>query len=97
MANLRKVQPGDPLAIPADTFNAFVDAATDLAARRHNQARAAGPGGADGTVLVRNDSGNPRPQRLPQALILRRQPVEAMRSRRKSFKATYQNPIERGA
>jgi hypothetical protein len=60
MANLRKVQPGDPLAIPADTFNAFVDAAADLAARRHNQARTTGPGGADGTVLVRNDSGGDR-------------------------------------
>ena len=37
---LKKVQPGDPLRIPAETFNTFVDAAADLRARRHDvQAR----------------------------------------------------------
>ena len=37
--HLKKVQPGDPLAIPAATFNAFVDAAQDYRNRQHRQDR----------------------------------------------------------
>lgn len=55
---LRKVNPGDPLSIPAATFNAFVDAA-----RASQRARAIGAAGTSDTlsdqttVLVRNDAG----------------------------------------
>lgn len=35
---LKKVQSGDPLAIPAATFNTFVDAAQDFLRRQDQQA-----------------------------------------------------------
>jgi hypothetical protein len=58
---LRKVKPGDPLAIPAATFNTFVDAARDFLARQHQQAQSGTPSGRHNCiVLVRNDSGADR-------------------------------------
>ncbi len=36
--SLRKVRTGDPLNIPAQAYNAFVDAAVDLRQRQHNAA-----------------------------------------------------------
>ena len=57
---LKTVSPGRPLAIPASTWNAFVEIA-----RAHRAAKAGMSGGAQvepqpaaaGIVLVRNDSG----------------------------------------
>lgn len=37
---MKKVKPGDPLVIPAATFNTFVDTARDLLTRQHQQAQA---------------------------------------------------------
>ena len=55
---LAKVSPGQPLRIPADTFNAFVDAAVAYQATRTSRQA---EGGANlptaGIVTVRNDSG----------------------------------------
>jgi len=58
---LKKVQPGQRMAIPAQTFNTFIDAARDYLGRRQNQ-------GGDplteprqaGVILVRNDTGEDR-------------------------------------
>ena len=33
---MKKVKPGDPMVIPADTFNTFVDAARNDRQRLHN-------------------------------------------------------------
>lgn len=58
---LRKVKPGDPLAIPAATFNTFVDSARDYLQRRHNQGGQATPSGRHNCIIhVRNDSGADR-------------------------------------
>lgn len=55
---LRKVKPGDPLVIPAETFNAFVETAQDLRSRQQNQMRDAQPlTRPSGIVRIRNDSG----------------------------------------
>ena len=55
---LKKVKPGDPLAIPAAMFNTFVDAAKDYLSRQREQGQKATPAGrCGGIVLVRNDSG----------------------------------------
>jgi hypothetical protein len=55
---LAKVSPGQPLRIPADTFNAFVDAAVAYQATRTSRQA---DGGANlptaGVIIVRNDSG----------------------------------------
>ena len=58
MADLRKVKPGDPLKVPAATFNAFVDAAVDFQRRQRDQ------GGGDlrtrsdlGIVAIKNNTG----------------------------------------
>lgn len=58
MAQLRKVAAGQPLQIPAETFNTFVDAAKDWQERQ----RAVSRGGSrelrsPGTTVIRNDSG----------------------------------------
>jgi len=58
---LKKVHPGQPLKIPAAAYNAFVEAAEDLARRRANR----GQGTTDdhrssGMVLVKNISGQAR-------------------------------------
>jgi len=55
---MNKVSSGDPLRIPAETFNTFVDASQDFLNRRHG-VRLPGPAtGYDGTILIRNDSGS---------------------------------------
>lgn len=60
-ASLRKVRPGDPLVIPAASYNAFVDAAFDLRNRQRTTGRDAVPETRQtGIVLVRNDSGADR-------------------------------------
>ena len=58
---LQKVKPGDPLVIPAPTFNTFVDAANDFLARRQDQFQGSRPAARHSKiVLVRNDSGADR-------------------------------------
>ena len=55
---LKKVQPGDPLRIPAATFNTILDAARDFQQRQRSVSHAARPQiRQPGVVLVRNDSG----------------------------------------
>ncbi len=59
MSDLRKVKPGEPLRIPAATFNTFIDAAEDFQRRRHDQS--AGPQAAGrrmDAVPVKNNSGS---------------------------------------
>ena len=59
--NLQKVNPGDPLVIPAVAYNTFVDAARDYLARQQDQAQTRQAGARhSGIVLVRNDSGSDR-------------------------------------
>ena len=58
---LRKVQRGQPLSIPAETFNTFIDAAQDYKSRQHRRE----PSRTTGTlhpdvVLVKNVSGSDR-------------------------------------
>ncbi|MEX2670934.1 MAG: hypothetical protein WD294_02365 [Phycisphaeraceae bacterium] len=58
--DLRKVQPGQPLRIPASTFNTFIDAAREHRARQHTVSVAAGRsvgGHTPSVVPVRNDTG----------------------------------------
>ncbi len=58
---LRKVQSGQPLAIPAAAYNAFVDAALDLRRRTAGIGQESRPSAPQpGVVLVRNDSGADR-------------------------------------
>lgn len=58
---LRKVKSGDPLRIPAATFNTFIDAARDYLGRRQQSTRRDRPAfRQSGIVLVRNDSGSDR-------------------------------------
>ena len=58
---LRKVQAGQPLAIPASAYNAFVDAALDHRHRASRVGREARPAFRQASiVLVRNDSGADR-------------------------------------
>lgn len=55
MPNLKRVAPGEPLSIPASTFNAFIDAAEDFQSRQrgiHRSARREHP--ENGEVLVQN-------------------------------------------
>lgn len=56
--HLKKVQSGDPMVIPAQTFNAFVDAAFDFQRRQRSVKR---EGQAtfqqNGVILVRNNTG----------------------------------------
>ncbi len=61
--DLRKVRTGDPLRIPAPTYNAFVDAAH--LARRIDSDTGAGPalrGPNEHLILVRNESGTDLPR-----------------------------------
>ncbi len=52
---LNKVKSGDPLKIPAATFNTFIDAARDFRARTQNRAQKPEPAvRQSGIVLVRN-------------------------------------------
>ncbi len=58
---LKKVRPGDPLVIPAATFNTFIDAARDFQERQRSTQRDAQRDRLDsGIVLVRNESGADR-------------------------------------
>ena len=58
---MQKVQTGQPLAIPASAYNAFVDAALDYRQRASRVGREARPAFRQASiVLVRNDSGSDR-------------------------------------
>ena len=57
----KKVQRGDPLVIPAATFNTFIDAARDFQQRQRSARRRAQRERQDaGIILVRNESGQDR-------------------------------------
>jgi hypothetical protein len=59
--SFRKVRPGEPLAIPAAAYNAFVDAARESQARRLGQEQGSQQASRQtGIVFVRNDSGEDR-------------------------------------
>lgn len=54
-----KVQPGEPMRIPASTYNSMVDAAQDFQQRRRGVgADPLKPARYEGTVRVRNDTGS---------------------------------------
>jgi hypothetical protein len=56
--NLRKVQSGQQLKIPAEAYNAFIDAARAEKASRHNIALASSPDFPSSTIIkVRNQTG----------------------------------------
>jgi len=58
---MKKVQSGDPLVIPAQAYNAFVDAAKDFQQRTRHVGQQATPGyRSAGIVLVKNESGEDR-------------------------------------
>jgi hypothetical protein len=58
---LKKVKPGDPLKIPASTFNTFIDTARDFRARQQATSQQPRPGvKRDAVVYVRNNSGADR-------------------------------------
>ena len=58
---LKKVKSGDPLRIPAATFNAMIDAARDHQQRRQGREQTSFPAfRQSGIVLARNDSGSDR-------------------------------------
>ena len=58
---MKKVQTGDPLKIPAETFNTFIDTARGFRASQQNVRRQLQPAFRDtDIVLVRNDSGDDR-------------------------------------
>jgi len=58
---LNKVRSGDPLVIPAATYNAFVDVARDHRERQRSATKDGAPDWRQtGIVLVRNDSGADR-------------------------------------
>jgi hypothetical protein len=58
---MQKAKRGDPLVIPAATFNTFIDVARDFQGRQRSTRRAAVHEQRDsGIVLVRNDSGADR-------------------------------------
>ena len=57
----KKVQSGDPLRIPAETFNTFIDAARDFKARRQSRTRESQVEFRQtGIVPVKNNSGADR-------------------------------------
>ena len=57
--DLKKVRRGDPLRIPAATFNAFVDAAADFRKRQQGVSREAIPGVRQATIIpIRNGTGD---------------------------------------
>jgi len=58
---LKKVQSGDPLVVPAQAYNAFIDAAKDFQQRTRHVGQTATPGyRSAGIVLVKNESGAAR-------------------------------------
>jgi len=61
MSNLKKVQPGDTLKIPAQTFNTFIDAARDFRSRQQSTGGRGRPSfQQNGIVLVKNATGGHR-------------------------------------
>jgi len=59
--HMKKVQTGDPLVVPAQAYNAFVDAAKDFQQRTRHVGQQATPGyRCAGIVLVKNESGEDR-------------------------------------
>jgi len=57
--HMKKVQSGNPLVIPAQAYNAFIDAAKDFRQRTQHLGQKAEPSSRQaGIVLVRNDSGS---------------------------------------
>jgi len=59
--HMKKVQSGDPLVIPAQAYNAFVDAAKDFQQRTRHVGQQATPGYRSASiVLVKNESGEDR-------------------------------------
>ena len=60
-STLQKVRRGDPLVIPAGTFNTFVDAARDFQQRQRSAERRTQRDQLDtGIILIRNESGADR-------------------------------------
>ena len=58
---MNKVQPGQPLRIPAETFNAFLDAAPDFRNRQRSVSSESLPAVRQtGIVKVKNASGDDR-------------------------------------
>ena len=57
---LKKVAAGDLLAIPAETFNTFIDMARDYRSRQVGVAQSPQPSRSSGIVLVKNASGADR-------------------------------------
>ncbi len=59
--NFKKVQTGQPLKIPAETFNAFLDAARDFRSRQQSRESQSEPSfRQSGIVKVKNGSGEDR-------------------------------------
>jgi hypothetical protein len=59
--HMKKVQSGDPLVIPAQAYNTFVDAAKDFQQRTRHVGQQATPGYRSASiVLVKNASGEDR-------------------------------------
>jgi len=57
-ASMKKVTSGEPLRIPAETFNTFVDAARDFQSRQRSRSASRTPERMEnGIVPVRNGSG----------------------------------------
>ena len=60
---MHKVASGEPLRIPAATYNAFIDAAEDFKRRQQEQSRTKGRNVRHtGVVLVKNTTGAAKPQ-----------------------------------
>jgi hypothetical protein len=56
---MNKVKPGDPLKIPAATFNTLIDVARDFRAQQHNSSQSHRPPTPQGGIIpVRNDTGS---------------------------------------
>ena len=59
--HMMKVQSGSPLVIPAQAYNAFIDAAKDFQGRTQHLGQTATPGyRSAGIVLIKNESGDDR-------------------------------------
>lgn len=59
--NMKKVRSGDPLDIPAATFNTFIDASRDFLDRQNNRNRRnATDSRNSGIILIKNGSGEDR-------------------------------------
>jgi len=59
---MKKVRTGDPLIIPAGTYNNFIDAARDFQQRQQNAVQVPQMAAGSETILVRNDSGSDLPR-----------------------------------